>query len=162
MTCEDISVIVEAAVQRIKREISEEKKKILESNYVKRHLRDSELDFEVRDLVWKLSSMCFFSQFAVLRLTCNNNLKNKLKKVLDWGKDQSLEPTPVGNGNDYVGRNPILLSVLQRQQECTELLHQFGYRIPQKEIEPGKEGEQEEKRQKSISRAQQSLSTPQK
>ena len=60
MTCEDISVIVEAAVQRIKREISEEKKKILESNYVKRHLRDSELDFEVKDLVWKLSSMCFF------------------------------------------------------------------------------------------------------
>ena len=50
MTCEDISVIVEAAVQRIKREISEEKKKILESNYVKRHLRDSELDFEVKDL----------------------------------------------------------------------------------------------------------------
>ena len=149
---EDISVIVEAVVQRIKREISEEKKKLLESNDIKRHLGDSVLDFEVSVFCFEVDLKCVFSQSAVLFLTCNNK-HEALKEVLDWGKDKSLEPTPVGNGNDYVGRNPILLSVLLRHQECTELLHQFGYRIPQNLIEHGKEGEKEEKRQKSISRA---------
>ena len=44
---DDISVIVEAAVQRIKREISEETKNLLESDDIQRHLGDSKLDFEV-------------------------------------------------------------------------------------------------------------------
>ena len=76
--------------------------------------------------------------------------------MLEWGRDQSpkKEPTPpLENDNDYVGRNPILLSVLKHHQECTELLHQFGYRIPQNVIEAGMEGEVEEMRQKIISQA---------
>ena len=76
--------------------------------------------------------------------------------MLEWGRDQSpkKEPTPpLENDNDYVGRNPILLSVLKHNQECTELLHQFGYRIPQNVIEAGMEGEVEEMRQKIISQA---------
>ena len=47
---EDISVIVDAGVQRIKREISEEKKNLLESDDIQRHLEDSTLNFEVTDL----------------------------------------------------------------------------------------------------------------
>ena len=76
--------------------------------------------------------------------------------MLEWGRDQSpkKEPTPpLENDNDYVGRNPILLSVLKHHRECTELLHQFGYRIPQNVIEAGMEGEVEEMRQKIISQA---------
>ena len=46
---DDISVIVEAAVQRIKREISDETKNLLEGNDVQRHLGESTLDFEVTD-----------------------------------------------------------------------------------------------------------------
>ena len=77
---------------------------------------------------------------------------------MDWGKGQPQEiqtrlKKAAGNGKDYVGRNPILFSVLLHHPECTELLHQFGYRIPQKVVEAGREGEQEVLRQKSISRA---------
>ena len=44
----DIRVIVDAAVQRIlKRELSDEEKKSLESDDIKRHLGESRLDFEV-------------------------------------------------------------------------------------------------------------------
>ena len=57
---EDISVIVEAAEQRIKREISEEKKKLLESNDIKRHLGDSVLDFEVSVFCLKLILNVYF------------------------------------------------------------------------------------------------------
>ena len=57
---EDISVIVEAAEQRIKREISEEKKKLLESNDIKRHLGDAVLDFEVSVFVLKLILNVYF------------------------------------------------------------------------------------------------------
>ena len=58
---EDISVIVEAAVQRIKREISGEKKNRLESDDIQRHLGDSELDFEVTEFWFEVYLKCIFS-----------------------------------------------------------------------------------------------------
>ena len=84
-----------------------------------------------------------FSQSAVLRLTCSDN-HEALADKLDWGRGQSVKTSGAGTSNDFVQRNPILLSVLQGHQKCTELLHEFGYRIPQKVIEGGKEGEQDE------------------
>ena len=33
---------------------------------------------------------------------------------------------------DYVVRNPILLAVLQGYDQCTMLLHRYGYDIPKK------------------------------
>ena len=98
--------------------------------------------------------MILFSQSTVLDLTCNDN-HEELKELLNNCKGQhSLETTAEEKSNDYVQRNPILLSVLQGHKKCTELLHDFGYRIPQKVIESGneakieveREGEQEEKR----------------
>ena len=58
----------------------------------------------------------------------------KLKEVLDWAKSQSLKPVEIDSEttSDYVGRNPILLSVLQGHRKCTALLHGFGYRIQEK------------------------------
>ena len=91
--------------------------------------------------------MFFSPQPAVLYLTCSNNHR-ALEEVLSWGKENGLGPrnghfqdptANVENENDYVGRNPILLAVLQGHQECTELLHQFGHRIAPKVIGPGKE-----------------------
>ena len=84
-----------------------------------------------------------FSQSAVLRLTCSDN-HQALADKLDWGRGQSVKTSGAGTSNDFVQRNPILLSVLQGHQKCTELLHEFGYRIPQKVIEGGKEGERDE------------------
>ena len=51
---EDINVIVEAAVQRIKREISDEMKNL------NRHLEDSELNFEVKQICVEIKFECYF------------------------------------------------------------------------------------------------------
>ena len=90
-----------------------------------------------------------FSQSAVLHLTCND-YHDELEEVLDIGGSQGLSPKPVGNVNDYVGRNPILLSVIQGHQKCTTLLHKFGYRIPHLGFEDATEGDREKKRRKAF------------
>ena len=41
--------------------------------------------------------------------------------------------------NDYVVRNPLLLAVLQGYDQCTMLLHRYGYKIPQKVVEEGRD-----------------------
>ena len=83
--------------------------------------------------VWSWSHVCFCLQLAVLHLTCNDD-HVKLKEVLDWAKSQSLKPVEIDSEttSDYVGRNPILLSVLQGHRKCTALLHGFGYSIQEK------------------------------
>ena len=92
---EDISVIVEAAEQRIKREISEEKKKLLESNDIKRHLGDSVLDFEVSVFCFEVDLKCVFSQSAVLFFDLQSQAYETLKEVLDC----TMQLSPLKNGN---------------------------------------------------------------
>ena len=81
----------------------------------------------------------FSHQFAVLHLTCNNK-PEALQKVLDWGNARSPRLDPVQEkSKDYVVRNPILLAVLQGYDQCTMLLHRYGYEIPKKVVGEGKE-----------------------
>merc|ERR1711902_209279 len=76
-------------------------------------------------------------QFAVLQLTCNNDPET-LEKVLSWGAADYVEnengsrpyKSSVKEGVINV-ENPILWSVQQGYTQCTKILHQHGFRIPQ-------------------------------
>merc|ERR1712203_569965 len=76
-------------------------------------------------------------QFAVLQLTCNNDPEN-LEKVLSWGaadyveNENSSRPDKSSVEERVINiENPILWSVQQGYTQCTKLLHQHGFRIPQ-------------------------------
>jgi len=76
-------------------------------------------------------------QFAVLQLTCNNDPET-LEKVLSWGAADYVEnengsrPYKSSVEERVINiENPILWSVQQGYTQCTKLLHQHGFRIPQ-------------------------------
>ena len=136
--CDNLRVIIEASVLRLKRELSSETKELLENDDIKHHLDQSTLDFQVH-CIDPHHIYNFSHQFAVLHLTCNNK-PEALQKVLDWGNDQSPRLEPVQErSNDYVVRNPVLLAVLQGYDQCTMLLHRYGYDIPKKVVGEGKQ-----------------------
>merc|ERR1712203_420746 len=76
-------------------------------------------------------------QFAVLQLTCNNDPET-LEKVLSWGAADYVEnengsrPYKSSVEERVINiENPILWSLQQGYTQCTKLLHQHGFRIPQ-------------------------------
>merc|ERR1712038_394561 len=88
-------------------------------------------------------------QFAVLQLTCNNDPEN-LEKVLSWGaadyieNENSSRPYKSSVEERVINiENPILWSVQQGYTQCTKLLHQHGFRIPQIRGEAALEVEKE-------------------
>merc|ERR1712038_1212169 len=95
-------------------------------------------------------------QFAVLQLTCNNDPET-LEKVLSWGAADYVE-NENGSRPDKSSvkerviniENPILWSAQQGYTQCTKLLHQHGFRIPQIRGEAVLEGEKEAVREKEV------------
>ena len=76
-------------------------------------------------------------------MTCNNDPET-LGKVLNWGEEESRiairwddqieDPRldkSTGTKREIKDENPILLSAQQGYTQCTRLLHQHGFRIPQ-------------------------------
>merc|ERR1712130_249109 len=146
----------EATVNRIKHEKSNcEKEEFLKELLGSRnnkaiidHLRDSSKPNE--DF-----------QFAILQLTCNNDPET-LGKVLNWGEEESRitirwEQTEDpkldksgGRKREIKNENPILLSTQQGYTQCTKLLHQHGFRIPQIRGRAISEREKEAVRQKEV------------
>jgi len=95
-------------------------------------------------------------QLAVLQLTCNNDPET-LEKVLSWGagdyveNENSSRPDKNSVKEGVINiENPILWSTQQGYNQCTKLLHQHGFRIPQIRGEAVLEGEKEAVREKEV------------
>lgn len=103
-------------------------------------------------------------QLAVLQLTCNNDPET-LEKVLSWGAEEGRIAIRWDQVEDENGsrpdkrsvkkkvineENPILWSAQQGYTQCTKLLHQHGFRIPQIRGGAVLEGEKEAVRQKEV------------
>ena len=94
-------------------------------------------------------------------MTCNNDPET-LEKVLSWGaaegriairwdhlEDEKLEKKSVKK-RVINNENPILWSAQQGYTQCTKILHQHGFRIPQIRGGAVLEGEKEALRQKEV------------
>ena len=99
-------------------------------------------------------------------MTCNNDPET-LEKVLSWGATEGRiairwDHVEAENGSRpdtrsvkkrvFNDENPILWSAQQGYAQCTKLLHQHGFRIPQIRGEAVLEGEKEAVRQKEVMR----------
>ena len=97
-------------------------------------------------------------------MTCNNDPET-LEKVLSWGAEEGRiairwEHAEEENGSKpdkssvkkrvINDENPILWSAQQGYTQCTKLLHQHGFRIPQTRGEAVLEGDKEAVREKEV------------
>ena len=95
-------------------------------------------------------------------MTCNNDPET-LGSVFNWGKeegrrairwnqieDPGLDIKSSDRKREIKDENPIFLSAQQGYTQCTKLLHQHGFRIPQIRGGAVLEGEREAPRQKEV------------
>ena len=89
-------------------------------------------------------------------MTCNNDPET-LEKVLSWGagdyveNENSSRPDKSSVKEGVINiENPILWSAKQGYTQCTKLLHQHGFRIPQTRGEAVLEGDKDAVREKEV------------